>query len=66
MGRTALHYAAVQRDHNIMFKILTDAGADETVIDLVCMLLFSLLIPSTRHMSYHEQSYFLSIEITCL
>lgn len=40
MGRTALHYAAAMADEGKLYNILKEAGADETVTDLVspCIL----------------------------
>lgn len=35
MGRTALHHAAGRRDGGQLYKLLTDAGADEHVKDIV-------------------------------
>nr|KAG5709420.1 hypothetical protein BaRGS_029269 [Batillaria attramentaria] len=35
LGRTALHYAAGVSDEGAMYKTLQDAGADETVADLM-------------------------------
>ena len=36
MGRTALHYAGGRSDAGHYYRILTDAGADEEIKDLVC------------------------------
>ena len=35
MGRTALHYAGGRSDAGHYYRILTDAGADEEIKDLV-------------------------------
>ena len=34
MGRSALHYAAGQKEDDI-YKVLVEAGADEELLDLV-------------------------------
>lgn len=35
MGRTALHHAAGRRDGGHLYQLLTDAGAEDDIQDLV-------------------------------